>query len=646
MTVFSEKLNSLPATVEQACVADVSSLTRALRATAGATLVAVGSGGSVVAGEVLASFRSGAGLGPTLVCTPMEYVLDVSRHGSLPVWLFSAGGDNPDVKAALAAAVLGEAPSVEVVTANTDGAVARSGASTPRCQVHLTPVADPKDGFLATHSVVSATTLLVRATDGACEGDPAGDRAKRLLASVGRIMGQDYRRAAAGRCAVGAARERLLLLHDPLLKAAAVLVETSFWEAGIAPVQRVDFRNFAHGRHAGLNRWSARTAIAALTAERSRMVWNALDERIPDEVPRIRLEFGHGGRQDLFEAVLEALALVEAFGVAKGLDPGRPEVPDFGRAIYAADELLAQARDEDHPVRRKRAAEQRADPVCGTPTGWVREKQAFLQDLRSATFGAVVLDYDGTVVETDERKAPPGADVQRSLARLLDEGLRLAFASGRGGSLGETLRPLIPERHWDAVLVGYYNGGHVTTLRTDIAASPPEPDPGLAAIAAWLDMRPDLFKGETGYKFSQVQITVHTDQLTEPAAFPHILRAAHPGIDQRMALRRSAHSYDLFPRHASKLRVLDEVERVFVGPDLSVLCVGDSGTWTGNDHELLSRRFSLSVGEVCHRPSSCWNLNPEGLSGPAALVRILDHLEFVRTGAARLDVDGMLTVVP
>ncbi len=643
MTVFSEKLNSLPATVEQACAADVSSLAQALRTTRGATVVAVGSGGSAVAAEMLAACRSGAGLGPTLVCTPMEYVLDVSRHGGLPVWLFSAGGDNPDVRAALSAAILCGAPSVEAVTANAGGEVVRSCASAPHCRVHLTPVADPKDGFLATHSLLSAATLLVRATDEACEGDPAADRAARLRAAAERVLGPDHRRAAAGRYAAAAARDMLLLLHDPLLKAAGVLIETSFWEAGVASVQRVDFRNFAHGRHAGLHRWSAATAITALATERSRPIWGAVDGLIPDVVPRVGMEFGRGGRQDLFEAVLEAFALVEAFGAGKGLDPGRPGVPDFGRAIYAGDELLVQTRDEDRPVRRKRAAEERADPVCDAPTGWVQERQAFLHDLRSATFGALVLDYDGTVVETNARWAPPGAEVQKSLVRLLDGGLRLAFASGRGGSLGETLRPLVPERHWDAVLVGYYNGGHVTTLRTDLAASPPEADPGLAAVAAWLDARAELFEGAGGFKFSGVQITIHTARLKEPAVFPQVLKAAHPGLDQLMSLRRSAHSYDLTLRDASKLRVLDEVERA-LGPDLSVLCVGDSGTWTGNDHELLSRRFSLSVGEVCHRPGSCWNLSPEGLSGPAALVRILDHLAFVRTGAVQLDVDGMLTM--
>src|SRR5207249_1036370 len=85
--------------------------------------------------------------------------------------------------------------------------------------------------------------------------------------------------------------------------------------------------------------------------------------------------------------------------------------------------------------------------------------EALKTRLRKATFRGLVLDYDGTVVTAAGRFHPPEKPVLAELERLLDEGMRIAIATGRGGSAGENLRDTLPSRFQTQILVGYYNSG-------------------------------------------------------------------------------------------------------------------------------------------------------------------------------------------
>ena len=57
------------------------------------------------------------------------------------------------------------------------------------------------------------------------------------------------------------------------------------------------------------------------------------------------------------------------------------------------------------------------------------------------------------------------------LNRLLNEGIRLGVASGRGGSVYDQLKNSIDERHWEQVVVGLYNGARVVKLSESLPES-------------------------------------------------------------------------------------------------------------------------------------------------------------------------------
>src|SRR3546814_12887446 len=102
-------------------------------------------------------------------------------------------------------------------------------------------------------------------------------------------------------------------------------------------------------------------------------------------------------------------------------------------------------------------------------------------------FHGLVLDYDGTVVRSSERRQPPRDAVLAGLIRFLDEGGRLAFATGRGDSVGAMLRKVLPERHWPEILVGYYNGGLCIRLDAAVDKSSIDEDVGLSRLAELIE---------------------------------------------------------------------------------------------------------------------------------------------------------------
>mgnify|MGYP003649061632 CR=1 FL=1 len=177
--------------------------------------------------------------------------------------------------------------------------------------------------------------------------------------------------------------------------------------------------------------------------------------------------------------------------------------------------------------------------------------------------------------------------------RLHRLGLKIGFATGRGGSAGEDLRKALPADMLDSVLIGYYNGAHLRTADVDIKYDRPLTHPAITETAEWLQGHGELFV-----------------------------------------------RHDIIPASSCKLSVVEAMQAGL--PDrMGVLCFGDSGSRLGNDHALLSHRFGISVGEVCGAAHGCWSLFGSVPSGPDALHRILRALVSSESGMVRFDVTSL-----
>jgi len=80
----------------------------------------------------------------------------------------------------------------------------------------------------------------------------------------------------------------------------------------------------------------------------------------------------------------------------------------------------------------------------------------------------------------------------------------------------------------------------------------------------------------------------------------------------------STHSVDVLASGTTKLNLLRYLASARQSSHSGILCIGDRGRWPGNDFELLSHQFSLSVDDVSLDPGSCWNHAPAGCRGTAA----------------------------
>jgi len=246
--------------------------------------------------------------------------------------------------------------------------------------------------------------------------------------------------------------------------------------------------------------------------------------------------------------------------------------------------------------------------------------QRWREGISKAPVGAVVLDFDGTCCYTHARHLGTDPRVRRELVRLLDEGLLVGLASGRGRSLHADLRAWIPEHLWDRVALGLYNGGLVLGLGESLAspsAAVPDALRKVRQASDALGLSELVHIDERPY---QVSMTVGPDISVDQCRL--LLEGALVG-EPSLSILASSHSVDVVHRATTKMAVMDALD---VG-ERDFLAVGDRGDREGNDFELLNAvRWSLSVDRVSAALDRCWNLSPPGRTGPSELEAILAAL--------------------
>ncbi len=639
MHVFSTKLDDTRRTIELVLAQDAVPLSVALSSGLATSVIAVGSGGSAIPAKYLSLCRGTLGAAPTLVQTPMEFVLADGSLVETDVFLFSASGNNPDILAAQQAAIARGARSLHVVTNNGVGELAKACANLTRANVHVLATADVKDGFLATHSLVGAITAILIASDVAATGVPKATLAQDLLGAADSVFAADSRRAMAECFASLRRTDTILLLEDPRLSTVGLLIETSVWETALCGIQRTDHRNFAHGRHVWLQHRPNEAMIVSLVGPESIGIWKAIDKSMPANVRRFCLDVKSCGRLENAVGVLRALTIVEALGKATGIDPAKPGVGPFANDMYDSPRLLDVTMALPSAVRHKRAAMAKADLPDAGSLALIENFEAIKARLRDATFRGLILDYDGTVVTVAGRYHPPAKPVIDEIERLLNEGMRIAIATGRGGSAGEKLRDVLSSKFHSGIFIGYYNGGDIRTLDVDISLAPLSKAAAIIEVKKWLDESTDLFVSDAKMRMSPVQITIELASIRDVTTFQRRF-ASRFGTTPEVRMVRSGHSIDLCLSSACKTNVFRELASgAGISAD-SILCIGDRGDVLGNDYALLGMPFGLSVDQVCCRIQAGWALHGAAITGPDALLQILKALHPHPAGGFKMDVDG------
>jgi hydroxymethylpyrimidine pyrophosphatase-like HAD family hydrolase len=539
--------------------------------------------------------------------TPLELASAPRPRDGVAV-LFSASARHPDVQLGVAAAVAAQYRCVGLVTLRREDELSPELAAPPtRVATVVSPVG--KDGFLATNSVLAMATAITRSY---VPNQPLPDKLAQLEVPIELMT-----------------RERVIALTSPGYGCVAIDYEARLAETGLAAVQVTDYRNLAHGRHVGLSRHASQTTVVAFIAPEVASLAAATLGLLPHEVDIVRVETDLTWPAAALDLLAASMHLAGARGRAAGLDPGRPDVADFGRRLYHLSARRFVPPPTPSPVARKLAAVGIPDtselyPIFQTAL------QRWLETQATTLLGGVVLDYDGTCCTTPARFEPLSREVRTALLRLLDRGMLLGFASGRGTSLYRELREWVPEVLWDRVELGLYNGG--LRLRLDQrldSQDGPAHDLAEAVVRINGSVVGDLVKIEARHAQLGVEflpgVSLRGDTLC--AVVSELL--AHPSPLPLKALA-SAHSVDVVPVDSSKATMVDALA---ARTSQTVLAIGDQGQLGGNDFELLAATTSsLSVDLCSGDPTRCWNLADPGRPGPAALLDYLSALEPGRSG--------------
>jgi hypothetical protein len=581
--------------------------------------------------------------------TPYELATASQHLGSAAVLICSAGGSNPDV-ITVAEHVIRRTPhQLFAITTRAGSPLEKTlnVASWPRCHAFETPT--KKDGFLATNSLLATIVLLTRAYEAwagsmSCLPSTLGELLRR--SSSQDVFIEQFRE-----CLVPVvSRTTVVVLNGATTKPAAMDVESRFTEAGLANVQTSDFRNFAHGRHHWLARHAESSAVLAFAEDGDEIAKRTLT-LLPPSIPRWQVSV-QPGLAGAVAAVCTSIIVAEIAGKAKGVDPGRPHVPAFGRKLY---HLKAMPRlhtgDEGAHDRMSLAIERKTGlPICSLAIreqldAWTGHYSSFIERLSNARIRAIVLDYDGTLCPTHGRLSGPSIPVIERLAALLAAGTTVAVATGRGKSVREALcRHITSPEQQARIIVGYHNGEEIAPL-TDAACPRPERSlaPELALVARALRDNVTISRQaaiEAKGKQISLELLPSGDRTVLLDEVVRILRRQE---FCGTSLVTSSHSVDIIAPGVSKSNVLDDVVKRLGLSDrgaASVLCIGDRGRAPGNDADLLRHPLSLSVDEVSGDPSTCWAIAEPGLRFDLACLEYLTRLRPCKAGL-RFDVKGV-----
>jgi len=352
---------------------------------------------------------------------------------------------------------------------------------------------------------------------------------------------------------------------------------------------------------------------------------------LPKSVPVVYIETDLEGPEASLDMLLKVFHFVNALGEARGIDPGKPGVPRYGRILYNLDyfkltnRILPTEKTLNVAVLRKLGIAGRDNIPL-----WEHYSDAcllFVRQLNRAKFTTIAFDYDGTLSDSDHTsryKKGLCPEIKNALLPLLENGAQIVVATGRGKSVGESFLNSIDKKYHSQIKVGYYNGACLLALGDEEKLEEWKSQPfdiELKALSEELQKRlpKDYIKYELSPRSHQLSI-----EEVQSASDAEVLYATCCEIiwdKQLKGIRvwRSSHSMDIVVYNdVSKLNVIADPNHT--------LCIGDYGTVEGNDYELLTCKYSLSVDRVSKNAKCCWNIAPSGKKGIDATLYYLSRL--------------------
>ena len=616
---FKGELKKLSETIRWAEQQDVTHLARFLFAeNKQIPLVCIGSGGSLSACHyaVLLYQQCNGVLAQAMTPLQLMYAGHNIIRGSKLLFL-SASGKNKDILNAIKYGVKFNETGMMSLTLRKNNPTEELLEQYPKVQRWCEDIPSEKDGFLATNSLLATFTLLCKA---AC-ASKFKDSSFKLSDLQPKTFNLNL-----------SVIQNFIVMYGATGEPVAWDIESKLTEAALGSALLSDYRNFGHGRHHWFDKRGDNSCIIALVTPVERELAYKTIGCLPKSVPVIYIETELEGPLASIDMLLKAFRFVNDLGEARGIDPGKPGVPGYGRLLYNLDyfkltnRILPVEKTLEVAVLRKLGVAGRENAPL-----WVHYSEAcqrFVRQLNRGKFTTVAFDYDGTLSASDRKSRFTNGlcdEIRDALMPLLENGVRIVVATGRGKSVGESFQKSIDQKYWPQIKVGYYNGACLLVLGEEdkLKVWREQPfDSELKALEEELKLR--LPKGCVDYKFAERSLQLSIEGEMTQTESQLVYETCREIIwDKQMKdirIWRSSHSMDIVVYHeVSKQRVIEDPERT--------LCIGDYGTVEGNDYEMLTSKYSLSVDRVSKNAESCWNIAPSGMKELDATLYYLSRMK-------------------
>jgi len=612
-TYYDRELAKLGDSFYAAMSANIDLLKQAIASTAETSIIGVGSGGSFTVASLLCNLHESYTGRVSRPSTPLEVICNPTLAAASPVFMISAEGKNPDIVEALERARRHSSRTVHVLTNRVESPLMEHVRQLPGVTPHVFELAE-KDGYLATNSLLVNAVVVARAygaLDNTADQFPdsldelhIGDESvSAWLSGVGEFVQR------------AVPRKGLIVVFSPLLRPVAADLESKLSESALLYCQLADIRSFAHGRHLWLADRPDDCSILALIEPGLERLWARMRELLPSGIPVCTMPLAGARPQDLLAGLVAQMQLVSLISRELKKDPAKPQVPEFGRELYYVDlplfipgttEKGRRGEESKYEVLGARWPSRRSS---GTMT---RALDSFEAALGQQSFRAIVFDYDGTLCSSQQKEAPPTQGILDQLLRLLNAGVAVGIASGRGDSIQQHLQKCLPNSLWPKVHLGLYNGGWIGPLTEGIPKQVVTNEflshvrrilGGLEGLGVPIDQIRENYPYQISVRFKD---GVDAENMWFVVA--DALRQV--GLDPSTVVR-SKHSVDVLAGNVNKSHLVGSLIQLHGIDPYQVVTMGDQGAWPGNDASLLEHRFSLSVDQPSRRLDRGWKLAPQ-----------------------------------
>lgn len=539
------------------------------------TACCVGSGGSLALAKLWQLIHEQHGLGLAKVVTPFEF----SNSSIFPelVVIFSASGKNHDILEVFRVAKKNNCK-VLIFTKTKNSPLTRLAKTHSNDTYILNPdVSTPSDGFLAVNSMIAISSLILL-----LEQSLFGMNYKYSMSPVNSAI-QDHKKES-----IKLRTGTFQIIASDWGYPAGIDFEARLAESGIGHCFLTDPRNFGHGRFIWLENKKPSTSVLIFYTPSSKAFIKRFHRVLPNNITTVLIESPYDYLLGAVYCIVRSVLIIRDLAKKLKLNPGKPNVPEWGRKLHGL--------------------KYNSKSTTQSPLTY---------PALSDSFNRIVMDLDGTIVNTEDRFKPIKNEIVIEIERLLGEGLRLGIATGRGGSAIELFKSQLNKKFHSFIIIGLYNGTGLMKLNGSLDVS----------REVW-PIRHDLRKyllanhlAESDFKLSLTQISIRNirkSQVTEiiSGVFDHLGQYA-----KFIKFQESGHSLDILPHWATKLSVIQAISE---SSSDKILCIGDQGQVGGNDEELLSWQPSISVGKLRPASNLCfWIGHNSGLRESNGLLAVL-----------------------